>query len=156
MERLFWVQNENPSTPNTLIDTKGTIITLDRSEDEGYELFDELLDYQETSKTVFYSGNLSLKKHPDGGIFISSNFLDKDDSGRKMGFMFFTKNNAKNEVIKDLLFFSGLVKRKLVDQDIENINKNINRNKNKKQIVILIAAAIAILIIYMVWNNNSN
>lgn len=153
MERLFWIQNNNPNTPNTLIDTKGTIITLDRTEEEGYELFNELLDYQETSKMIFRSGNLSLKKHPDGGIFISSNFLDKDDSGRKMGFMFFTTNTTKNEVIKDLLFYSGLVKRTLEDQDIENLNRNIN-NKNK-QIVILIAAAITILLIYMIWKNNN-
>lgn len=149
MERLFWIQNENPNTPNTLIDKKGTIISLDHSEDYGNELFNELLNYQETSKTVYSSGNLSIKKHTDGGVFISSNFLDKDDSERKMGFMFFTENTSKDEVIKDLLFFSGLVKRTLVDQDVQNINRNINKKNN--QIVKLIAAAIAILIIFMLW-----
>ncbi len=150
MERLFWTQTKNPDTPNTLINSNGSIITLDRFEDNGYALFNELLGYQETSKTVYRSGNLILKKHPDGGVYISSNFSDKDEAGRTIGFMFFTKNTTKSEVIKDLLFFSGLVKKSLSDQDIKNIKRNIQWS-NKQINGLVLAAIITILIIYMLW-----
>ena len=65
-------------------------------------LFNKLLDYQETSKQVYRSGNVSIKKHLNGGYFISSNFSNKDDIGRPMAFMFFTQNETKEKIIKEL------------------------------------------------------
>ncbi len=155
MVRLFWTQNENPNIPNTLISTKGEIITLDKQENEGNELFNKLLDYQEASKTVYHSGNLFIKKYFEGGYFISSNFSEKDDSNRRMGFMFFTQNSKKEDVINDLLFFSKLIQRNLTDQDKASISKELSEdiNRKKKQIVKLIIAVIAILTIYVIWKN---
>lgn len=149
MEKLFWIQNENPNTPNTLIDKDGAVISLDNSEDYGYELFNQLLKYQENFKTLYTGKNLTIKGNVNRGIFISSNFMEKDDSGRKMGFMFFTKNTSKNEVIKDLMYFSGLVKRTVVPKDLKEINRNLKVRNN--QILKLIAAAIAVLIILVLW-----
>ena len=151
MKRLFWIQNENPNIPNTIIDKEGKKISLDRSEDYGNELFNELLNYQETFKTIYNSKNLSIKRQKNGGIFISSNFLEKDDSGRRMGFMFFTKETSKKNIINDLLFFSNQVKRTLADQDLNEIERNTDNNNG--QILKLIATAIAILLIYIVWKN---
>jgi hypothetical protein len=149
MKRLFWIQNENPNIPNTIIDNEGKKISLHRSEDDGNKLFNELLNYQETFKTIYSSQNLSIKKRNNGGIFISSNFLEKDESGRRMGFMFFTEQASKKNIINDLLFFSGQVKRTLADQDLNDINRTFDNNN--KEIIKLIAAAIAILLIYIVW-----
>ena len=151
--KLFWTQNESPNKSDTLIDTNGTIIELEVDDNEGAVLFNKLLDYQETSKQVYRSGNVSIKKHLNGGYFISSNFSNKDDIGRPMAFMFFTQNETKEKIIKDLLFFSNLIQRNITDQDRVNIENALN--KNNKQIVKLIAAVIVILIIYMVWKKIS-
>ncbi len=157
MIRLFWTQNENPSLSNTVIDTNGTVLTFDKSNLTTVKLVNDLLDYQETSILLFQSSNLYIRKYPKGGIFISSNFSNKDDNGRKMAFMFYTQNKTKEMIIKDLLFFSNLIQRNLTEEDNVNINKVLSKEttKNYKQILILIAAAIAIITIYMLWKNNN-
>lgn len=155
--KLFWTQNENPNISDTLIDTNGIIIELEADDNDGSVLFNELLDYQETSKPVYKSGNVSIKKHLSGGYFISSNFSNKDDIGRPMAFMFFTQNKSKEKIISDLLFFCNLIQRSITNQDRVNIDKALSKdtNINNKQIVKFIAVAIAVLIIYMLWKKIS-
>lgn len=157
MIRLFWTQNKNPSLSNTVINADGEVMTYDKSNKHTAKLVNDLLDYQETSILKFQKDNLYIREYPKGGIFISSNFSNKDDKGRKMAFMFFTQNTKKEGVIDDLLFFSGLVNRTLKSQDIGNINKELSKriNKENKQIIKLIAVAIAIVIIYMLWKKLS-
>lgn len=155
MFRLFWTQNENPSIPNTLITPDGEILKLDREENEGSDLFEELLQYQESSFKIFESGNLLIKKHATKGYFISSNFFEKDDSDRNMGFMFFTENTEKNLVIADLLFFSNKIRRSLTDKDLQNINEKIPYRLANEKILIIIIAIIAILTIYIIWDQKN-
>lgn len=158
MVKIFWAQNQNPNLPNTLINYKGEIFELNKDEIIGQELFDELLHYQELSIPLYDLGNLKIKKYNEGGYFISSNFIEEDDLNRKLGFMFFTQNTKKSEVISDLCFFSNQIKRSLTNEDITNIDKGLGKELNKanKQIIKLIAAAVVVvLLIYAIWKEIS-
>jgi hypothetical protein len=151
MFRLFWTQNENPNVPNTFITTDGEILTLDQDENEGADLFSELISYQESSMKIYKSRNLLISKHPIKGFFISSNFSEKDDFDRNMGFMFFTEHTDRKDVISDLLFFSNIVSRNLTDKDLTDLNRKLPHDSNRKQILKLIIAAIAVLTAYLIW-----
>lgn len=157
MIKLFWTQNENPSLLNTVIDPNGEVIPFDSANEICVKIVDDLLNYQESSILKFQKSNLYIREYPKGGVFISSNFLEKDDKGRTMAFMFFTQKTKKEDVIEDLLFFSRLVNRTLKSQDIGSINKELSKGIKKKnnQIVKLIAVAIAMIIIYMLWKKLS-
>lgn len=157
MVKIFWVQNENPNASNTLINNKGETFELNKDEIIGQELFDELLNYQELSTPLYHLGNLKIKKYGEGGYFISSNFIEEDDLDRKLGFMFFTQNTKKSEVISDLFFFSNQIKLNLTNDDANNIDKELDKEfkKTKKQIIKLITAVLMVLLIYVIWREIS-
>ena len=153
MQRLFWAQNENPNTPNTLINERGSVFLMGQQENKAQDLFDSLLNHQNISKKRYQEGNLLIKKHPKGGFFISSNFLERDEANRQMGFMFFTPNTSRDEVIADLYFFSDIIKRSLTESDKATIYKELNVKSPfiSKGIIALIAVAVSIIIIYILW-----
>jgi hypothetical protein len=100
---------------------------------------------------IYKSRNLLISKHPIKGFFISSNFSEKDDFDRNMGFMFFTEHTDRKDVISDLLFFSNIVSRNLTDKDLTDLNRKLPHDSNRKQILKLIIAAIAVLTAYLIW-----
>ena len=153
MQRLFWAQNENPNTPNTLINERGSVFLMGQQENKAQDLFDSLLNHQNISKKRYQEGNLLIKKHPKGGFFISSNFLERDEANRQMGFMFFTPNTSRDEVIADLYFFSDIIKRSLTESDKATIYKELNVKSPfiSKGIIALIAVVVSIIIIYILW-----
>ena len=153
MQRLFWAQNENPNTPNTLINDRGSVFLMGQQENKAQDLFDSLLNHQNISKKRYQEGNLLIKKHPKGGFFISSNFIERDEANRQMGFMFFTPNTGRDEVIADLYFFSDIINRSLTETDKTTIYNELNVKSPfiSKGIIALIAVAVSIIIIYILW-----
>lgn len=162
MQRLFWAQNENPNTPNTLINETGAVFAMGQQQDgEAQDLFDSLLSLQDTSKKVYQEGNLLIKKHPQGGFFISSNFTERDEANRQMGFMFFTPKTTGDGVLADLYFFSNRIKRNLTEADKVNIQKELESESPAISKGIIIALAIVLIIIviiiitYTLWRESN-
>jgi hypothetical protein len=154
MKKLFWTQNKKTSLSNTVITSNGDILPFDKSNDITVQIVDDLLEFQEISKLKYQGNNLYIRKHPKKGYFISSNFSNKDDNGRKMAFMFFTQNTKSKEVLQDLVFFSGLINRNLQEKDIVIMENELN-TKNKKSVFTLIAIFVVVLSIYMLWKKMS-
>ena len=157
MIKLFWTQNKNSSLSNTVIDSDGEVLPYDKSNEVTVKIVDDLLEYQEISLLKFQGNNLYIRINPNGGTFISSNFSNKDDSGRKMAFMFFSENTNSKEVIQDLKFFSGLINRNLQEEDLIKIKNELtsNNKKSKKSMFTLIAIFVVVILIYMLWKKMS-
>lgn len=158
MKKILWTQNEKPSIPNTIINSKGLIITVDALRDGGFELFDELFDYQESSIEVFTEKKLVIKKNLHKGIipktigyFISSVYDNKDDVGRLMPFMFYIESKNVEEIIENLEVFSSKINRKLFVSDVESIRRYLNKHRIKKKVKTIIGVILLIIILYKLW-----
>lgn len=159
MKKILWTQTEKPSIPNTILNSDGEVITVDALRDGGFELFDELLDYQKSSIELFTENNLVIKINSQKGIiskktigyFISSAYDNKDDVGRLLPFMFYIESKDINEIVQNLETFSTKINRKLFDSDIVNIKYQIKKNRIKKKIEIIIGAILVIIILYKLW-----
>ncbi|WP_264521159.1 hypothetical protein [Flavobacterium sp. N1994] len=160
MKKILWAQNENSSIPNTIINTEGKIISIDDLNDGGFELFDELLDFQKSSIEIFKENNLIVKSSNQKGLiskskgyFISSVFDNKDDFGRLMPFMFYIESKDVEEIIKVLEESSTKINRAIFRSDIKNIKDSINRKNIKKKAKIIIGVILIIIILYSLWIN---
>lgn len=161
MKKILWTQNEKSSIPSTIINSEGELISVNALRDGGFELFDELLDYQKSSIDLFVENNLVIKRNVQKGIipkfhktigyFISSAYENKDDIGRLMPFMFFIQSKDVEEIVKNLEAFSAKINRKLFVSDVENIKKHIKKHKSKKKIKIIIGVVFLIIIFYKLW-----
>jgi hypothetical protein len=158
MKKILWAQNEKSSIANTIINSEGEVISVDALRDGGFELFDELFDYQKSSIEIFMENNLIIKRNIKKGIvsktkgyFISSVYDNKDDVGRLMPFMFFIESKDGEEIIKNLEAFSAKINRKLLAYDVENIRINIKRQKIKKKIKTIVGIVLLIIILYKLW-----
>lgn len=158
MKKILWTQNEKSSIPNTIINSEGKVISVDALRDGGFELFDELFDYQKFSTEIFTKNNLVIKRNIKKGIisktkgyFISSVYDNEDDIGRLMPFMFFIESKDVEEIVKNLEAFSAKINRKLFVSDVENIKKKIKRNRNKKKIKIIVGLVMVIILLYKLW-----
>lgn len=159
MKKILWTQTEKPSIPNTILNSDGEVITVDALRDGGFELFDELLDYQKSSIELFSENNLVIKINSQKGIiskktigyFISSVYDNEDDVGRLLPFMFYIESKDINEIVQNLETFSTKIHRKLFDSDIENIKHQIKINRIKKKIKIIIGVILLIIILCKLW-----
>lgn len=159
MKKILWTQTEKPSIPNTILNSDGEVITVDALRDGGFELFDELLDYQKSSIELFSENNLVIKINSQKGIiskktigyFISSVYDNEDDVGRLLPFMFYIESKDINEIVQNLETFSTKIHRKLFDSDIENIKHQIKINRIKKNIKIIIGVILLIIILCKLW-----
>jgi hypothetical protein len=158
MKKILWAQNEKPSIPNTIINSDGDVITVDAIRDGGFELFDELFDYQKSSTVFFTENNLVIKRNVQNGIisktkgyFISSAYDNKDDVGRLMPYMFYIESKDVDEIVKNLKAFSDKIHRNLFDSDIKNIKEQINRHNLKKKIKKIIGVILLIICGYKLW-----
>ncbi|WP_426092362.1 hypothetical protein [Flavobacterium sp. DSR3-2] len=161
MKKILWSQNENPTVPNTIIDTEGKIIKIGDLRGGSFELFDELLDYQKLCIDVFIENNLVIKRNVQKGVvpktvgyFISSVFENKDDVGRLIPFMFYIESKDTEEIIKVLRAFSSKISRTLFVSDLENIKLHINRNRIKKKVKTIIGIIFIIITLYILWIKN--
>jgi hypothetical protein len=159
MKKILWAQNEKSSIPNTIINSEGEVISVDALRDGGFELFDELFDYQKSSIEFFTENNLVIKINSQKGIiskktigyFISSVYDNEDDVGRLLPFMFYIESKDINEIVQNLETFSTKIHRKLFDSDIENIMHQIKINRIKKKIKIIIGVILLIIILCKLW-----
>ena len=157
--KKMWTKTEKPSIPNTILNSDGEVITVDALRDGGFELFDELLDYQKSSIELFSENNLVIKINSQKGIiskktigyFISSVYDNEDDVGRLLPFMFYIESKDINEIVQNLETFSTKIHRKLFDSDIENIKHQIKINRIKKKIKIIIGVILLIIILCKLW-----
>jgi hypothetical protein len=157
MKKILWTQNEKSSIPSTIMNSEGEVISVDALRDGGFELFDELLDYQKSSIELFIENNLVIKRNVQKGIipktigyFISSAYENTDDIERLMPFMFFIESKDVEEIVKNLEAFSAKINRKLFVSDVENIKKHIKKHRIKKKNKIIIGVVLVIIIIIII------
>lgn len=158
MKKILWAQNEKSSIPNTIINSEGDVISVDALRDGGFELFDELFDYQKSSIEIFSENNLVIKRNVQKriisktiGYFISSAYENKDDVGRLMPFMFYIESKKVEEIVENLEAFSSKIDRKIFLSDIDNIKKHIKTHRIKKKIKTIIGVVLATIILYKIW-----
>ena len=153
MHKIFWAQNESTDVSNTVINHKGDLFSTDHKDIKGYKLIQELIGIEDASKLIFKKDNLYIKQHPSGGYFISSNFLETDNSKRRMGFMLFSLELESQNIISELNFYGNILNRTFSKEDLQLIENNIQikQNTNLKLIVVLSSIALLLLLIYILW-----
>ena len=153
MRKIFWAQNESIDVSNTVINYKGEQFSTDHADIEGYNLFQKLLEIEEDSKPFFKKDNLIIKQHPSGGHFISSNFLETDNSNRRMGFMLFSLELNAQNVIDDLKYYGDILGRTFSIEDLNYLSNNfkIKKNTNLKMILALSTIVLLLLLIFILW-----
>lgn len=158
MKKILWTQNENPSIPNTIVNSEGNVISVDAVRDGGFELFDELLEYQKSGVDVLLKNNLVVKRNKQKGVtsetigyFIKSVYDNKDNKGRLMPFMFYIESRDPKEVLEVLETCSTKLNRKLFNSDLHNIELVIKKNKFKKKIIVTIVIILMIIILFKIW-----
>jgi hypothetical protein len=99
---------------------------------------------------------ISLGKKRDKSFFLRSNFLDKDSIGRRMAYMFYSKNySSLEDVIKTLRDYASAFKRELNEEEIRKAMESVEENKKKKKkrfgviLVIVSSILLGILISHM-------
>lgn len=153
IERLFWAQNHSPNTPNTIVDFSGAMYTTEVTDTMGYELFQSLLTIEERSKLTFRKENLTIKNAENQGYVISSNFDEVDDSGRRMGFIFYTPHHLSDDVMKDLAFFLGKINRNLSKGDLTCIAEKTSPKSKLKNIILIATVVVAVtLLLWILFN----
>jgi hypothetical protein len=91
----------------------------------------------------------------DKSFFLRSNFLDKDSIGRRMAYMFYSKNySSLEDVIKTLRDYASAFKRELNETEIRKAMESVEENKKKKKrfgiiLVIVSSILLGILISHM-------
>lgn len=95
-------------------------------------------------------------KKKDKSFFLRSNFLDKDSIGRRMAYMFYSKNySSLEDVIKTLRDYASAFKRELNEEEIRKAMESVEENKKKKKkrvgiiLVIVSSILLGILISHM-------
>lgn len=181
MIKILWTQNKNPSTPSSIINSEGKLISIDSSSVEGFDLFDKLLQYEKSCTQVFAGGNLVIKEYQKKvkgllkkseiiGCFISSVYTEKDDFGRLMPFMYYTDIVKSDEIILDLKNYSKKINKTMHENDINIIKIYIekgvdgvndyypeegsnkkNEGRNFKKKTLVIVGTILIILIYILW-----
>lgn len=157
MKTILWAQNESPAIQETiLIDG----ISFDIRDSIGEKAFTKLFEEVSKKKTIcttISSAACSLIRSDQDNMktFVKSHYVEKDEIGRRMSFMFMTCSKNHKEVIEELQSLSKRINRTISKEDLTEIENNLCKESKNKTLTMAILAVVVLIIAltmtYAIW-----
>lgn len=138
---LFWSQNVNPNTPNTIgIDGEIYFYKPDPELDEAVlflmdscwdKLFKKTVSFSKICNDYDVPDNFILIWDKEKGLLIQSVFQNRDESGRPLTFRLWCRRVSISVACESLQKYAELSGKKLRDNEVNNII-NITNKINEK------------------------
>ena len=170
METILWTQNETPDAKETFV-IDGNISAYEGSVLQD-EAFARLLAAREHKSKFFAEGiKIMQEKHPDlhlsenlqcyqssKGTLIQASYNEKDESGRRMPYIFFANTVDWKTISRLLGENSQKINRTCYAKDLEALESLSEKLSKKKRTVIwgsIVSSTILLItlvIVILLWN----
>ena len=162
MKRILYTQNTSSVQPNTIVIDDN--VYSEFQTDEQIEAFRFICEKDERESDELKKINklkrkgkiksMNFKFFTDSSeIFVKGCFVEKDDVGRSMPYMFWMNTDSIEEFSKSLNEITAKLGRTCQD-DILEINELLFKNINKKIIYTLLG--LLLILIIVIWNIQMN
>ncbi len=154
---IIWHQGKSSTDESTmlLVDNNNEQVVL--SEGERVQVFEFISASSKSHngekhkwvKMKIVNPSTKLKVYTDnmGNVLLSSHYVESDDNGRRIVFIFCTKKMKWDEIAKMLSLAASAVGKTVSESDLDII-KSI---KQKGKLNLLLALSFTIVIIYILW-----
>lgn len=131
MNKILWVQSNTSLKPDTIVNNKGDIMNFDEDYFSCKKSFDRILFFEDTLKEVYKKENVVAKSNRVNDFFFTSSFIEKDDIGRRIVYMFYTNYSSSDEIIENFMFFLKIVDKTICPVELNQLKEIINRLEKK-------------------------
>lgn len=157
---ILWAQNEHPGIPPTIL-----INGKDITGEDAQKAFDELSAANQIlelspeirekfqnkceKKGIFFSRQANYKILPEKeGVYVQGSYLEEDNVGRKMGYMFLCKGTDQlDNTFRKLREESHILNRTCNEEELKRLSAYNSKLKKK----IILSLIVTILLVFIIW-----